>query len=269
MPLRFALLLALLLVARVEAQPEWTPVFQGVCLTRILRQEPEPLAVYAVRIDLTAPGLSFLVSPPNGDRPLDTDAKKTGTFLHESGCQVAINASPFLPLSRREGTPMDVVGISVSKGNRYSEPNPPWWALLIAADNQARLVSQEGEVPAAHNAVGGFAMLLQNGVDVAEEGGPRHPRSCVGLSRDGKTMFLAVIDGRQPGYSVGATQQEAAGWMKFMGAWEALNLDGGGSSALVIQDEYGLPQVVNRPIERGVPGLQRPSANHLGVFAQP
>jgi exopolysaccharide biosynthesis protein len=91
----------------------------------------------------------------------------------------------------------------------------------------------------------------------------------VGLSQDGQILYLAVIDGRQPGYSVGTTLYETALWMRWLGCWEALNLDGGGSTTLVIEDELGLPYTVNRPIQEKVPGQQRPSANHLGVFGVP
>jgi exopolysaccharide biosynthesis protein len=76
-----------------------------------------------------------------------------------------------------------------------------------------------------------------------------------------------TIDGRQPGYSEGATTAETAEWMRKLGAYNALNLDGGGSTALVIEGPDGAPAVLNRPCGPPV-GVERRVANHLGVFAQ-
>jgi len=69
----------------------------------------------------------------------------------------------------------------------------------------------------------------------------RAPRSAIGLTRDGK-LLLVVIDGRRAYHSIGATLWEAATIMKQLGAVDALNLDGGGSTTLVING-----QVVNSP----------------------
>ena len=63
----------------------------------------------------------------------------------------------------------------------------------------------------------------------------RHPRSAVGISRGGDTLFLVAVDGRQAA-SVGMSLAELARTMVGLGAWNALNLDGGGSTALVVRD---------------------------------
>jgi hypothetical protein len=54
--------------------------------------------------------------------------------------------------------------------------------------------------------------------------------------------------------------------LRDLGAVDAINLDGGGSATLVVAD-HGRPRVLNSPIHTGVPGRERPSANHLGVGA--
>jgi exopolysaccharide biosynthesis protein len=69
----------------------------------------------------------------------------------------------------------------------------------------------------------------------------RHPRTLLGTTRNG-TLILATIDGRQPGVTVGASFLEAAQFMRWLGARDAINLDGGGSSAMVVKDK-----VVNHP----------------------
>jgi exopolysaccharide biosynthesis protein len=90
----------------------------------------------------------------------------------------------------------------------------------------------------------------------------RHPRTAAGVSRDGRTLLLAVADGRQPGWSVGLTLPELARLMIEAGAWNAVNLDGGGSSAMWYREPgSGAGRVLNRPSD----GRVRPVASHLGV----
>jgi exopolysaccharide biosynthesis protein len=73
---------------------------------------------------------------------------------------------------------------------------------------------------------------------------------------------MLVVDGRQPAWSVGMTLPELAELAIEQGAWDAINLDGGGSSAFVYSD--GLRTLTNRPSD----GRFRPVANHLGVVRE-
>jgi hypothetical protein len=86
----------------------------------------------------------------------------------------------------------------------------------------------------------------------------RNPRTLAGVRADG-TLLLVTVDGRRPGWSVGMTLPEAARLMRRLGASDALNLDGSGSSTMVIRGE-----VVNRPSDRVG---ERPVSN--GLFAMP
>lgn len=69
----------------------------------------------------------------------------------------------------------------------------------------------------------------------------RHPRSGIGFSRDSTILFLIVVDGRQDG-SVGMSLPEFARLMISLGVYQGLNLDGGGSTSLVVNG-----QLVNSP----------------------
>ena len=97
-------------------------------------------------------------------------------------------------------------------------------------------------------AVGGFPIIVEEGRDVvaSQEGisesfGPRrHPRTAVGWNE--RTLFLVVVDGRQSGWSEGMALTELAALFLALGAEEAINLDGGGSTAMAVQGS-----VVNRP----------------------
>lgn len=92
----------------------------------------------------------------------------------------------------------------------------------------------------------------------------RHPRTAVGVSSDGTKVFLVTIDGRQSGYSVGATLRELADYMKSLGAYQAINLDGGGSTEMAARLPYlEQPVLVNKPSE----GRQRAVPTTLQVVS--
>jgi len=92
-------------------------------------------------------------------------------------------------------------------------------------------------------AVGGGPVLLQNGeirITNNEElkfAGKaiddKHPRTAMGYTRDNKLIIL-VVQGRLPGIAEGATLGQEARILQALGCWEALNLDGGGSSCMLI-----------------------------------
>jgi len=250
-----------------ELEPAWRPLFRGVDLTSGATAEPVAQAVYAVRIDLAEPTVSFLSTPSNGDRPKETDGRKTTAFLREFGLQLAINASPYEPVLPFPRLPRDIQGLAVSRGDAYSGAFQTRAAILITRDNQVAFSRPPFDLTGVYHAVGGFGLLIEDGKNVGRDG-PRHPRTAVGASENGRYLYLLILDGRQGDYSAGATTAETAAWLQRLGAHDGLNLDGGGSTTLVIDDGSGGAKIVNRPIQGGVPGAERVVGNHLGVFAR-
>ncbi len=251
-------------VKRAKISP-WKPIFRGVEMCEASTATPRPIQVRAVRVNLREPSIDFLVTPSNGDAPKDVGARTTSEFLTEFKCQVALNGSVFDVFAKQRGDPMDVEGLSLSRGGLYSPPNK-WDALLISTNRRAWIARAPVDARGAFNGLSGFYALLISGRNNGTMK-DRHPRSAVGVSRSGRYLILMTLDGRQPGYSEGATTAETAEWMRKLGARNALNLDGGGSTTLVIEGPDGSPMTLNRPCGPP-PGRQRRVANHLGVFAQ-
>src|SRR6185436_20417381 len=96
-----------------------------------------------------------------------------------------------------------------------------------------------------------------------------NPRTAFGISEDRRYLFLMTIDGRQPGYSEGAYDYETAGWMLILGAYDAINMDGGGSTTMAVQDSTGVPVELNHASAVADSGRERSVGSHLGVFAKP
>jgi exopolysaccharide biosynthesis protein len=80
-------------------------------------------------------------------------------------------------------------------------------------------------------------------------------------------MLILVADGRQPFYSEGVTLAELAAIMAIM-ANTALNLDGAGPPPWQSPDGSVFANVLNSPVDRNIPGLQRPVGNHLGLWVK-
>ena len=119
--------------------------------------------------------------------------------------------------------------------------------------------------------IGGWPRILRDGVDVSAEAPivegtisrnaeMRHPRTAIGFSRDSTTLYLVTVDGRSED-SGGMTLGELARMMRRLGAWQAMNFDGGGSTTMVIDG-----RVVNKPSD---PGGERAVGNALMIVTRP
>lgn len=246
-----------------DVSATWEPLFVGIERCAITLTDPRLMRIYALRVDLHEPGIDFLVTPSNGPAPMDCAARTTAEFLHEFKCQAAINGSPYgQPAAGKKGDPLDVLGLSLSRGKRYSLPGR-YPALLIDEDNRARIAEPPVRAQQVFNGLSGYDIILRDGRNLGDDS-DRHPRSVAGVSGDGRYLILMAIDGRQQGYSESATTRETAEIIRKLGADDALNLDGGGSTTLVIEGPDGHPVTLNRP--SGV--FQRHVANHLGIFAR-
>ena len=254
-------------------------LFHGISYRREIRHNPRPMVIHVISIDLDAPGISFLVTPgePTGGRELA--AKTASQFLKKSGVQVAINGGGFRPWYAKGplwyyphvGDPVDSSGLTISRGDMYSAAEKGFPTVYISRDNR---VSIGRNLPDAYNAVSGFRIVVEKG-RVRSELYDRtiakpEPRTAFALDSAGRKLLLIVVDGRQPNYSEGATLAELGEIICEHGGVRGINMDGGGSSTLVITGDAGRPVVLNSPIHGRVPpGRERPIATHLGVYARP
>src|SRR5262245_59725493 len=129
---RSAVFLAALLVPNTAAQElaepfhgelTWSPRFRGVDHVELVARSPRLMRGQAIRIDLTAPGIEFLATPPMADKPTVTAGLKTSTFLTRYRCQVAINGGSFAPVRAQEGGEQTLDGLLVSGGKVVSKGN--------------------------------------------------------------------------------------------------------------------------------------------------
>lgn len=135
------------------------------------------------------------------------------------------------PLRRRDGSgPIDPGTVVVAaKGEDAIRDAEAWWAEALA-EGQARYDDGLG---GRREIIGGSPLLLTSGsygFPVGDSDG-RRPRTVLGW--DAERILLVTVDGGRAGWSQGVTYREAADLLRWLGATDALNLDGGGSTTTV------------------------------------
>jgi hypothetical protein len=252
----------------------WQPIFNGVdqATGAGTTLDGRLQKMVAIRIDLYDDDIIFFATPSNGSDPLDTTRQTASQFMATSGVQVGINANFYVP----SGSYANLDGVSISQGNivspaenLYSRLNVDAGALLIRQDNTATFLANINEttnLTGYWTAIESWPFVLKTGVNLGDPSvvsANINPRSAVGLSLDNRYLFLMTIDGRQPGYSEGATAQETGVWLVLLGSHNGIILDGGGSTHLWISQYNGGTYPLNSPSENRAVG------NHLGVYAAP
>ena len=238
--------------------------FRGV--THITRTETSPrnLVMHIVTIDLRQPGIHLKVSPPGGTR--ETVRETTLSFLNREHAQVAVNGHFFLPFPSTDVN-AEVIGLAASEGNVYSKCERPVQSYAIVAnvaainfdrDNHASIVHCDAEPTALWNTLAGSAQIITDGVvTVPAYKDADHPdglltansdysntrswydlpraRTAIGLTRDNATLVLFTVQAGTGGETSGMSVREVAGiLLKEYSVYNALNLDGGGSTSLAI-----------------------------------
>ncbi|MEM7332161.1 MAG: phosphodiester glycosidase family protein [Chloroflexota bacterium] len=250
-------------------QPVEKQIDVGTRYERFVFSGPNIVA-HVVEIDLNQTQATFKVT--STDEADQFEPLKTTSFLNQFGSQIAINGS-FYQVNRQSGA-FQPIGMVISDGVVENNGRSRYPALCISNSNQIGIEAAGICPEGTAQGIAGNVLVVNNGnaINARNSRFPGRanafrpePRTAVGLSEDGRTMWLVVVDGRQPSYSVGMTMDELGEFMAGLGVETAVNLDGGGSSTLVTQNWYGRATTLNSPVHNGIPTLQRPVPTHLGV----
>ena len=265
-------------------------VYPGIRLVKLKRTSPRLMRIYIMRIDLTTPGLTFVTTgrDPDWGKPMPdypklkirTRRTTTGEFMRHArtpvkkGGQglnmvVAFNASPWRPWTKPFNHKYaDPPGVNISDGvlvgNRGGNP-----AFVVYKDGGVAIVDkvQKKDFPKIKEALAGFCIILRNGKvmpNVLPVVKGCHPRTAYGLSADRRYLYVVAIDGRQKGWSLGATGSETGAILIEAGASDGINMDGGGSTTMCCWDRRKKkPVMINRHTRNGM--YMRPVANNLGI----
>ena len=237
--------------------------------------EKGPWAVHVLRVDLKRCDLGLRVLPA-GDVGLYGAGLATVTDLvREAGGGVlaAVNGDFFTSEGRPLGPEVAGGRILWSRERpalEWTPGRPPWIGTVRGEGNGLSAGAWVSRAkPGRTQMIGGYPELLDGGATLTNEiwdsnrafASLRHPRTAVAYDPEAQRFWVLVVDGRQGSYSSGMTLAELTAALVATDADEALNLDGGGSSVMVVQG-----RTVSRPSdEEG----ERPVRNALAVVSDP
>ena len=187
-------------------------------------------------------------------------------YLEKENAVVGINASGFIDTG---GTSLggQISGMCVSQGEYWGSYKSKY--TLLGIDRKNRLVVGGTDNWESYDIRDGIQFrptLIVNGEKVVSDsaGWGLQPRTIVGQNNDGVIMFL-VVDGRQVGYSLGATMEDCADILLQYGAVTAAACDGGSSSVIAYNGEIINEPSTNMPTGRYLPNawvVARKGANN-------
>ncbi len=249
--------------------------FTGITYLRKDLTSPRKLVVHVLAIDTQTVGLEFLVTPSNRTDGIMC-TRTTSKFLEEFKVGVAINADGWSYLDQTTfppatycatgGEPVKLNGFAASRGKVVSPRNNERPIVYISQKNLTTVEQAPGNV---FNALSADRVIVRQGAVVKNLAAlAPSPRTAMGVNKNGKWLILMTVDGREFGVSEGVTLTELANLLLSYGVYAGVNLDGGGSSTMVVKGFDGQARTLNTAIDMNVPGRQRPVANHLGAFVK-
>ena len=241
-------------------------VAPGVQYSSFHRALPRPHYVHILSVDLDTPGLSFVLTERKGSGRRPFLAQTTSDFLRSCDCVAAINASFFQPFYShnplhyypKDGDPVATVG---RYGHADEADLGPRWGVAVYL--KGRAVRFGGPPLPGGDIVEARRYLIRHGIRVSVP--ETQPTSRTVLALSGRELLWLVVDGRVPDLAEGLTYRELTQLLLSLGVEEAVELDGGGSSTMVLRGAAGIPEVVNLPAHTRIPYRERPVATHLGL----
>jgi len=230
------------------------------------------MKLFVFEIDLTNPNINMEASTPN-NKNISAMQPMTVQALYEDqpGHKVygGVNADFF---NMTTGQPRSILykdGLGVK--TTFQDENRTYFA--ITKDKKAK-VGDQTTYPDIKNeiqeAVGGCYWLVKDSVLVKQNDSTVEPRTCIGVSRNNNKVYILAVDGRNFWYSNGMSFEELGKCMLALGAYNSVNLDGGGSTTFFIRKTAGFEdnkfEIRNWPTDNG--GAERSVADGLLIISK-
>ena len=241
---------------------------KGVDITEIhyFSMKGYSMKMFVLEIDLSNQDISVEVTTPYnqddfGLQPMTQQALYENNKNHQ--VLAGVNGDFFNTMT---GVPNGICYKNGSMIKDFTGTNSNFFAILndgkAVIGNQLKLEEIRENI---QEGLGGGVQLVRNGILVTQTDESVNPRTCVGIDETGSKVIILEVDGRNYHYSNGMTYEELGQCMLAFGAYEALNLDGGGSSTFFIKDVQTPENFIlrNWPCDNG--GEERAIANGLIV----
>jgi len=233
----------------------------GIDYSFSFETSPRPLRWHHLAVDLRNPRIKVKVAvgpDPDGEGPAESRLASPLSLAQSVDSLAMVNANAFMALQGQRRAyggmwvldqPVKIGGLAVVDGAVRSRPEKRRASFWIDRTGTPKL-AETLETPGAREGAAGFGQILRGGRVLPARSNTRHPRTAVGMNATGDILHLIVVDGRRKGVSEGVSTHELATRMLELGCSDAINLDGGGSSIMVLAQEGGFQHIVNSPSDR-------------------
>ncbi|HBL76456.1 MAG: hypothetical protein A2W90_09125 [Bacteroidetes bacterium GWF2_42_66] len=238
------------LVSQVVSQTA-SDIYDGVEFStlRFQKQNNEPLSIFILQANLTNSKITLKTLMPNNGTQFGLQTVKEMTeHCNNAGVQVlaAVNGDFFewSPVAGRPWGPVFAGGTIIKDHTKES-----WLSYFAIKKDGKPQIGIFSELPVSkhidlRDVVGASNRLVIDNVKTSY-GDTQEPRTMVGYT-DNQMVYLVVVDGRNLTYSVGMNYTELSAIIHSMGVSQATNLDGGGSSTMVIKEDNNTFKIANR-----------------------
>ncbi len=233
-----SILTATILMSCASSPKQTTPSIESnpSSITYSKHESSQYQSIYhLITIQLNAPEISIISTPPSNNSRFETIGETTSKFSQKYQPHIAINASPFsYPASPLSSHRM-IEGIYIHEGTLVSEPNSRYAALCFYKNKKAYIVNSQTieNTQNAYFAFGGFWTILDNN-EIIQFEDIKDSRTAIGISEDGFTLYILVVE--KNAKSTGMSFMDCAIVLQHAGAIQAMQLDGGGSSGLILKN---------------------------------
>jgi hypothetical protein len=292
-------------IAFWQSQHAWIKrhPYRGITLIQRSISKPRVVKMRILQIDLNARGIGFKLTPPAGSK--EAVNQTTLNYLIQERAQFAVNVHFFWPVGKPESDIIGLAASNGIVYSAFETPFQSYAivdyapAMNIDPNNKASIVHADLNYPDGKhilenvtlwNAFCGSAQIVTNGIktipvyrDATHPDGilkpdgnysnshswydVLNPRTAIGLSKDNRTLTIFLADGRKAGGSLGLTGSEIADILiTDYSVYNALNLDGGGSTTLAMKDTgSGVNSIINVSSDGGA---GRANGSNLAIFAE-
>ena len=212
---------------------EYTKIATGIELAR-LANEAHPLIATIAKIDLKNPSLTIINTEKTRFKKGFVLAETTLSFAKRNDTTIAINANFFTFKCSFLDSLYKPLGLYINDYSVLSNAHPDF-AQLVFSPNREPLIQKSFDTSSdVMCGIAGFNQVLKDGkIVITGKSKKIDSRTLIGINKTKDILFLLCVDGERKKISEGATLIKATKIMKEIGAYEAIELDGGGSSTLI------------------------------------
>lgn len=255
---------------------------EGIWYCSLEFNEPRIMKLSVVKIDLSNPKIKFKITSKSEkwgqsmeELPqftIHTERRKSRSFMEDAvrngeNMVIAVNGAPWTPWQKPwNHRYAQVSGLLISDGELIAGASPLYPSFIVSKDGSCDIVAlnENSDLSNIQYAMSGFGIVLKNDVfHIPDDVKQLAPRTAYGLDKDKKTLYLLVIDGRQETYSMGSSVHEAGQLLQYFGAFDVINMDGGGSTTLLIRENNEI-----KKLNYHKNGAERTVAATLGIIIQ-